>query len=117
MAASSATIPDLIAVMVGRPLQALFGEDVPRQIGETILEARGLSRGRRVREAYFTLKAGEILGFGGLVGGGRTELMRLIFGADRAEAGEVLMKGASASPWTRSRRGSGWRPKAARAMG
>lgn len=91
--ASSTTIPDLISLMVGRPLQALFGEDVPREIGGEILKVQGLTRGRTVRDASFTLKAGEILGFGGLVGAGRTELMRLIFGADRAEAGEVWMKG------------------------
>ena len=91
--AASVTIPDLIRLMVGRPLQALFGEDVPREIGAGILSVKGLTRGRAVRDASFTLKAGEILGFGGLVGAGRTELMRLIFGADRAEAGEVWMKG------------------------
>lgn len=91
--AGAVTVPDLIALMVGRPLQALFGADVPRQIGGEILATRGLSRGRTVRDVSFSLKAGEILGFGGLVGAGRTELMRLIFGADRAEAGEVVMKG------------------------
>lgn len=90
---SAVTIPELIVLMVGRPLQALFGEDVPRQIGDEILRVQGLNRGPTVRSASFTLRAGEILGLGGLVGAGRTELVRLIFGADRADAGEIWFKG------------------------
>lgn len=87
------TIPELIVLMVGRPLQALFGEDVPRQVGDEILRVQGLNRAATVRNASFTLRAGEILGLGGLVGSGRTELVRLIFGADRADAGEIWFKG------------------------
>lgn len=87
------TIPDLISLMVGRPLQALFDEDVPREIGAEILRVEGLSRSNVVRDVSLSLKAREILGLGGLVGAGRTELVRLIFGADRAEAGTIWIKG------------------------
>ncbi|MEO5614395.1 MAG: sugar ABC transporter ATP-binding protein [Cypionkella sp.] len=93
VAKDTVAIPDLISLMVGRPLQALFGEDVPREIGEEILRVVGLGRGRTVRDANLTLRAGEILGLGGLVGAGRTELVRLIFGADRADTGEIWVKG------------------------
>ena len=58
-----------------------------------MLEVRDLRRGSAVRGVSFGLRPGEILGFAGLVGSGRTELARLIFGADRAEAGEVLLDG------------------------
>ena len=58
-----------------------------------MLEVRDLRRGSAVRGVSFGLRPGEILGFAGLVGSGRTELARLIFGADRAEAGEVLIDG------------------------
>ena len=87
------TIPDLISLMVGRPLQALFDEDAPREIGAEILRVEGLSRSNVVRDVSLSLKAGEILGLGGLVGAGRTELVRLNFGADRAEAGTIWIKG------------------------
>ena len=57
------------------------------------LEVRGLSRGRAVQDVSFQLRRGEILGVAGLVGAGRTELARLIFGADQRDAGEILVKG------------------------
>jgi len=66
-----------------------------------VLEVRGLSRGRMVRDVSFVLHRGEILGVAGLVGAGRTELVRAIFGADRPESGEILVHGklaAIASP-------------------
>jgi ribose transport system ATP-binding protein len=59
-----------------------------------ILEVKGLNRGRQVRDISFQLHRGEILGVAGLVGAGRTEVMRAIFGADAPETGEVLVNGA-----------------------
>ena len=87
------SIDELIRLMVGRPLSALFGEDVPRTLGDEVLRVEGLCRGRAVRNASLTVRAGEIVGLGGLVGAGRTELVRLIFGADRADAGTVTLNG------------------------
>ena len=87
------TIEDVIRLMVGRPLSALFGEDVPRSIGDEVLRVEGLGRGSTVRNASLSVRAGEIVGLGGLVGAGRTELVRLIFGADRADTGTVWLNG------------------------
>src|SRR5690606_34782993 len=76
----------------------MVGEDVDLYApsahapGEVILEARGLSRGI-LRDVDLELRAGEICGLGGLAGAGRTELAMCIFGADRLDAGEILMDG------------------------
>ena len=82
----------LIEAMVGRPLDQEFP---PRQVtrGAERLVVRGLRRAPRVRDVSFTVHAGEILGFAGLIGAGRTETARLIFGADRREAGEIMLDG------------------------
>src|SRR5207248_4854076 len=58
-----------------------------------VLDVRGLTRGRAVRDVSFTLRRGEILGFAGLVGAGRTEVARAVFGADRADASDVRVHG------------------------
>ena len=60
-----------------------------------MLEVAGLTRGTAVREASFKLRKGEVLGISGLVGAGRTELLRLIAGVDRPEAGEIRVEGRS----------------------
>ncbi|MCB1347766.1 MAG: sugar ABC transporter ATP-binding protein [Maritimibacter sp.] len=93
VARGDVTIDELIGMMVGRTLDALFGEDVARDIGEPVLAVEGLGRGRHVRDVSFEVRAGEIVGIGGLVGAGRTELVRLIFGADRADRGVVRLNG------------------------
>lgn len=87
------SIDDMIHMMVGRELSDLFGADVDRSPGEEVLRVANLSRGRSVRDVSFSVRAGEIVGIGGLVGAGRTELMRLIYGADKAEAGQVILHG------------------------
>jgi ribose transport system ATP-binding protein len=61
-----------------------------------ILEARGLSSGKRVRDVSFTLRSGEILGLAGLMGSGRTELARVLFGIDPLDSGEILIRGKKA---------------------
>jgi ABC-type sugar transport system ATPase subunit len=83
---------ELIRMMVGRRLEEEFP---PRQsaIGETRLVVRGLCRGTKVRDVSFTIRRGEVLGLTGLVGAGRTEMARLIFGADRADAGTIELDG------------------------
>jgi len=83
---------ELIAMMVGRPLEDEFP---PRAVplGEVRLAVRGLRRGAAVKGVSFEVRRGEVLGLAGLMGAGRTELARLIFGADRADGGEVLLDG------------------------
>lgn len=83
---------ELIELMVGRKLT----EEFPKRqvsLGPTRLEVRELRRGRAVRDVSFQVRRGEILGLAGLVGAGRTETARLIFGADRRTAGEILLDG------------------------
>ena len=82
----------LIEMMVGRSLEAEFPQRVSKR-GPERLRAEGLARGRMVRDISFGVHAGEILGFAGLVGAGRTETMRLVFGADRREAGRIFVNG------------------------
>ncbi|WP_223191729.1 sugar ABC transporter ATP-binding protein [Propionispora hippei] len=82
----------LIEKMVGRELNTLF----PKRkvsIGETMLEVKNLCAGRQVNNVSFCVKKGEIIGFSGLVGAGRTETMRVIFGADKKESGSINYKG------------------------
>jgi rhamnose transport system ATP-binding protein len=85
---------DLIALMVGRELSAVFPKrEVP--VGEPVLELRGLgSRAAGVRDVSLQLRAGEIVGLAGLVGSGRTELARTLFGLAPADAGELLLRGS-----------------------
>lgn len=82
---------ELIRLMVGRELSKSY-PSASSAPGETLLEVVGL-RSPAVHGASFSLKRGEILGVAGLVGSGRTELMRLIFGADRKEGGQIMVKG------------------------
>jgi len=82
----------LIEMMVGRELKDEFP---PRQgaVGGTKLEVKNLSRGEVVRDVSFEVREGEILALTGLMGAGRTETVRLIFGADPRESGSILLEG------------------------
>jgi len=82
----------LIELMVGRSLEAEFPTRTPC-LGPERLRVEGLCRGATVRDVTFSVRAGEILGFAGLVGAGRTETMRIIFGADRADRGQIFVDG------------------------
>ena len=88
------TIDEMIRMMVGRPMAALFPEKRPRNISDERLVVRNLQAGRLVRDVSFSVRAGEIVGLGGLVGSGRTEVARVIFGADRLEGGAIVLNGA-----------------------
>ena len=89
-------VEDVIRMMVGRPLAALFPKAEDRRIGAEVLRVEDLRRGARVRGVSLSVSAGEIVGLGGLVGSGRTETVRLIFGADRRDAGRIFLRGVEA---------------------
>jgi ABC-type sugar transport system ATPase subunit len=82
----------LIEMMVGRSLENEFPK-VNHEIGDERLVVRKMNRGKAVRDVSFTARAGEILAFAGLVGAGRTEAMRLVFGADKPDSGSVELDG------------------------
>jgi len=82
----------LIEWMVGRPMEEEFPKrNVDR--GSVCLKVEGLSRGRAVQDVSFELHEGEVLGLAGLVGSGRTETARLLFGADPADSGSIFLNG------------------------
>ncbi|MEI7774029.1 MAG: sugar ABC transporter ATP-binding protein, partial [Verrucomicrobiota bacterium] len=83
---------EMIELMVGRELKDEFPTRTV-SVGAPRLEVSGLRRGRAVRDVSFTVRRGEILALTGLVGAGRTETVRLIFGADSREAGEIRLDG------------------------
>jgi ribose transport system ATP-binding protein len=86
-------IQQIISMMVGRTIFEAAPELPEDPSQEVVLEVRNLNRGRQVRDVSFQLHRGEILGIAGLVGAGRTEVMRAIFAADAPESGEILVHG------------------------
>ncbi len=86
------TLDEIIANMVGREIKEKFPR-VECKKGKKILEVRGLNAGRMVRDVSFDLYEGEIVGFAGLMGAGRTETTRAIFGVDPKESGQILLNG------------------------
>lgn len=82
----------IVQMMVGRPLGDFYQHKTGRIRGKPVLQVENLTGGK-VRPASFTVHAGEVLGLAGLVGAGRTELARLIFGADPKTGGRVLLDG------------------------
>lgn len=86
------TMDQIIANMVGHEVKNQFPRETVAK-GQKILEVKHLNAGKMVRDISFEVYAGEVLGFSGLVGAGRTETMRAIFGADRKEGGEILLDG------------------------
>lgn len=83
----------LVQMMVGRQMQDFYEHQRQTTFGPVVLEVRNLGDGRKVQPASFKLHAGEIVGLAGLVGAGRTELSRLIFGAEPKTSGEVFLNG------------------------
>ncbi|MBQ9736310.1 MAG: sugar ABC transporter ATP-binding protein [Clostridia bacterium] len=88
------TKDEIIQMMIGRVVyedpktHSEVAPDAP-----VVLEVKNLSSGRTIRDVSFTLRRGEILGFSGLMGAGRTEVARAIFGADRFDSGEIYVNG------------------------
>lgn len=89
------TLDEIISMMVGREIKEKFPH-VAVDKGRKILEVSGLSSGM-VRDVSFSLYAGEIIGLAGLMGAGRTELVRAIFGADPVESGTITLDGETLS--------------------
>jgi ribose transport system ATP-binding protein len=88
----------LISLMVGRPVETLFPHRDRGPDGEMVLEVRDLAAPPAVKQASFDLRRGEILGIAGLMGSGRTQLVRAIFGLDPAASGTVALRGRELSP-------------------
>lgn len=88
-----ATIDQIISLMVGREIYSKPVESQKTSNQPIVLEVKHLSRGHVIRDVSFQLKKGEILGFAGLMGAGRTEVARAIFGADIRDSGEISIHG------------------------
>lgn len=86
------TLDEIIANMVGREIKEKFPR-VSCEKGKKVLEVRNLNAGHMVRNVNFSLYEGEIVGFAGLMGAGRTETTRAIFGVDPKEGGEIILDG------------------------
>ena len=98
----------LVALMVGRSLNQLYPARNPKPSQQVIFEARQLSHPGMVRNITFKLHRGEVLGLAGLMGAGRSELARILFGLDSCRQGEVLLEGrplSRLSPRRRIRQG------------
>ena len=86
------TMDEIIAGMVGREIKEKYPR-VECPVGETVFEVRDLNAGRMVRDISFKVRKGEIVGIAGLMGAGRTETTRAIFGADPKESGQFFLNG------------------------
>ncbi len=95
-ALSELTRDELIQHMVGRPLNAVYRRE-PLTAGDVLLRVSGLSRGM-LRDISFEIRAGEIVGLGGLMGAGRTELCRVLFGLDPCRQGDIEIAGKRIFP-------------------
>jgi ribose transport system ATP-binding protein len=87
------TTAELIRHMAGRELSALYHRD-PLPPGRELLRAEHLSRRPLLKDISFTLRAGEIVGLAGLIGAGRTELCRALFGAEPIDGGRIILSGS-----------------------
>ncbi len=93
---SEVTMDDLVKLMIGRDLKDVYPKREPA-VGDTLLEVKNISQSKLVHDCSFTLRAGEIIGFAGITGSGRTELVRAIFGADPCR-GEMFIAGKPYKP-------------------
>lgn len=91
-ATARTNIDEIVAAMVGREVSDLFPK-TPAPIGETVLEVRNLSSTGQFHDISFDVRAGEIVGLAGLVGAGRSEIARAVFGVDGYETGSVGLAG------------------------
>jgi ribose transport system ATP-binding protein len=111
---------NIVSMMVGRSLKDFYGHEVSETKTDRYLVVHDMDDGKRVKHVSFQAAAGEILGISGLVGSGRTELARLIFGADRGNSGEVIVNGKSLtirSPFDAIRQGIAYVPEERKSQG
>jgi len=87
------SIDGIIRMMVGRPLSTLFAKGNDHKVGAVMLEVEGLTRTMKFDDISFQVRAGEIVGIAGLVGSGRTEVARALFGALDIDSGTVRLEG------------------------
>lgn len=87
---------ELIAMMVGRELNNYYTRTF-NKLGDTVLEVKNLNKKGVLNDISFSIKKGEILGFSGLMGAGRSEVMRAIFGIDSIDSGEIFVEGKKVS--------------------
>jgi ABC-type sugar transport system ATPase subunit len=83
----------LVQMMIGRALEAYFPDHLNADLGEELLRVENLTSPGKFKDISFTLRAGEVLGFAGLVGAGRTEIAEALFGLDRLATGRVYVNG------------------------
>ncbi len=104
------TQDELITHMIGRPLEKQYPEKTGRSMGEVVLDVQNLTGGV-FEDVSFQVRAGEVVGFFGLVGAGRSEIMRAIMGVDRVKSGTATIDGkrvATGNPVTSIRAGGGF---------
>jgi inositol transport system ATP-binding protein len=92
MQAEDTNIDEVIALMVGRKMENVYPKKETKQ-GEILIEVKNLCSGNLFENVNFHVKKGEIVGFAGLVGAGRTEVMRALFGLDKISSGDVYISG------------------------
>ena len=113
------SVDEIVALMVGREVTDLFPK-VPAEIGAPVLQVEGLTSAGVFHDVTFDVRAGEIVGLAGLVGAGRSEIARAIFGVDHYESGTVTLRGAPVprhSPRAAIRAGMAFVPEDRRRQG
>jgi ribose transport system ATP-binding protein len=104
---------EVVATMIGKKLEEFFPKDTV-VMGNPLLDVKNLSDGKVVKDVSFALNKGEILGFAGLVGAGRSESMLAIYGAGRNVVGEISLEGVKykpKSPWDAKKKGIAFIPE------
>jgi ribose transport system ATP-binding protein len=101
-ATASTSIPDIVTMMIGRRIEQLYPRS-PHSATDIVLQANDLAGAKKPLSASLALRRGEVLGIAGLVGSGRTELMRTLFSLDKIRRGEIKV-GAYAGPASPTRR-------------
>src|SRR5436190_6286868 len=96
-AVAETSVDQIVARMVGREVAELFPK-TPAPIGDVVLDVTGLSSAGEFHDVTFEVRAGEIVGLAGLVGAGRSEIARAVFGVDGYDAGAVTLNGAAVPP-------------------
>lgn len=115
----NATQDKIVSQMIGREISNYFNKQ-PAVLGDVVLEAKGLTRNGYFENISFSVRQGEVLGFFGLVGAGRSEVMKALFGADRLHTGEIYINGVKTtikSPSAAIKKGIGLVPEDRKAEG